>query len=222
MLHEQAFADDLSVVASSPEAAQLTLNVFDRGLLWAKLFAKPPKCVCFGLKKFDSRNEHKIQYTRFGNTVYCPFDPNLTISGKKMGFITSEADPDSLQSDHFKELGRWISVDLSEDKVKKEISKKASNDLEKIELSGVNGLCKLFLYQHFLVSRLSWVFLVHDLSVSFAKELDRKVIPKLKAWAGLFRSSDLGALFRRRENFGLQLTLLHAHAGCQGLFAQRL
>ena len=150
------------------------------------------------MKKFDPRNEHKVDYTRFGNTVYCSFDPNLTISGKKMRFIVnSEADPESL-----------LSVNLSEDKMKKEISKKVTHDLEKIELSGVNGLCKLFLYQHFLVSRLSWVFLVHDLSVSFAKELDRKVIPRLKAWAGLFRSSDLGALFRRRENLGLQLTIL--------------
>ena len=56
------------------------------------------------------------------------------------------------------------------------------------------------------MSRLSWVFLVHDLSLSFAKDLDRRVIPRLKSWSGLFRSSDLGALFRRRENLGLQLT----------------
>ena len=145
ILHEQAFADDLSIVASSPEAAQLTLNVFDKGLAWAGLFAKPPKCVCLAWKKFDSRNKHKIEYKRFGGTVYCPFDPNLTISGKRIRFIVStEADPESLQSDHFKELGRWISVDLSEDKMKKEIFKRVCNDLEKIELSGVNGLCKNF------------------------------------------------------------------------------
>ena len=41
---------------------------------------------------------------------------------------------------------------------------------------------------------------------SFAQSLDKKVIPRLKSWAGLFRSSDLGALFRRREHLGLQLT----------------
>jgi hypothetical protein len=32
----------------------------------------------------------------------------------------------------------------------------------------------------------------------------------LKSWAGLFRSSDLGTLFRRREHLGLQLTSLTA------------
>src|SRR3954466_15395564 len=112
-----------------------------------------------GMKKFDPRN---TDYKRFGGTVYCPFDRNLTIAGKKIRFIVDpEADPDSIQSDHFKELGRWISVDLSEDKMKAEIGKRVSQDLEKLELSGVNGLQKLFLYEHFLVNRLSWVFLVH-------------------------------------------------------------
>src|SRR5262245_26987396 len=88
------------------------------------------------------------------------------------------------------------SVNLSEEKIKKEI-RRHFLDLDKIELSGVNGLCKLFLYEHFAVSRLSWAFLVHDLSLSFAQDLD-KSIPKLKRWAGLFRGSELGTLFRRR------------------------
>jgi hypothetical protein len=151
-----------------------------------------------GMKKFDPRNEHKTEYQCFGDTVYCPFDPNLEIAGRKMRFIVN-AYPDSIQSDHFK-------VSLSEDKIKVEIGKRVSQDLEKVDLSGVNGPSKLWLYEHFVVSKLSWVVLVHDLSVSFAQGLDKKVIPRLKSWAGLFRGSDLGTLFRRREHLGLQLT----------------
>ena len=41
------------------------------------------------MKKFDPRNEHKVDYTRFSETVYCPYDPNLTIAGKKMRFIVN-------------------------------------------------------------------------------------------------------------------------------------
>ena len=186
---------------------QATVNVFEKGLNWGKLKVKSQKCVCMAMKKFDPRNEHKENYVRFSETVYCPYDPDITIAGKKMRFIVNPgADAESLQSDHFKELGRWISVSLSEDKMKAEIRKRVFQDLEKVEHSGVNGLSKLFLYEHFLVSRLSWVFLVHDLCVSFSEDLDKKVIPRLKSWAGLFRSSDLGALFRRREHLGLQLT----------------
>src|SRR3954468_20349724 len=84
------------------------------------------------------------------------------------------ADPESLQYDHFKELGRFISVDLKEDKVKCELRKRFLDDMEKVEGSGVNGLCKLFLYEHFIVPRLSWAFLVHDFCLSFATELEAK------------------------------------------------
>ena len=146
---------------------QSTINVLEMGLVWG---ASPQKCVCFALKKFDPRFEHKLDYARYGDTVYCPFDPNLTIAGQKMRFIiNTDADPESLQSDHFKELGRWISADLTEDKMKLEIEKRFS--LLTLATSNVNGLCKLFLFEHFIVSRLSWVFLVHDLSVSFIKDL---------------------------------------------------
>ena len=96
MLHDQAFADDISFVYSSPEKMQTTIDVFEEGLNWAHLKAKPPKCVSFAMKKFDPRN---VDYKRFGDTVYCPFDPNLTIAGKKLRFIVSaDADPESLQS----------------------------------------------------------------------------------------------------------------------------
>ena len=116
---------------------QLTVNVFGAGLIWARLQAKPQKCVCMGMKKFDPRNEHKVEYKRFGDTVYCPFDPNLEIAGKKMRFIVDfDADPESFQFGQFKELGRWVSVSLSEEKMKAEIGKRVSQDLAKVDLSG--------------------------------------------------------------------------------------
>ncbi len=123
----------------------------------------------------------KTEFERFASTVYCPYDPKLSIDGTKLKFIVDvAADPDSLQHDHFKELGRFISVDLKEDKMKSEIRRRLSNDMDTVDASGLNGLCKLFLYEHFVVRRLSWVFLVHDLNLSFAKELETRVLPRLK------------------------------------------
>ena len=111
---------------------QRTLDVFVKGLNWAKLFAKWQKCIALAMKKFDPRNEHKEDYKRYGETVYCPYDPNLMVAGKKMRFIVNtDADPDSLQSDHFKELGRWISMSLSEDKVKSRLPKEFLRILRK-------------------------------------------------------------------------------------------
>jgi hypothetical protein len=127
--------------------------------------------------------------------------------------VNVAVDPNSLQYDHFKELGRFISVDLKENKIRAEIRKRFLDDMEKVERSGVNGLCKLFLYQHFIVARLSWPFLVHDLCLTFANELEEIATKRLKAWSGLYRSADVGALYRQREHLGLQLTLqtLTAH-----------
>ena len=64
-----------------------------------------------GMKRFDPRNVHKVDYTRFSETSYSPFDPELKIGGEKLRFIVNVAvDPSSLHYDHFKELGRFISV----------------------------------------------------------------------------------------------------------------
>src|SRR6185312_8223607 len=134
------------------------------------------------------------------------------INGEKLRFIVNvAADPNSLQFDHFKELGRWISVNLTENQVKKEIRRKLTDDMEVVDRCGVNGFHKLFLYEHFIVRRLSWPFLVHDLCLSYARDLDKFVIPHLKRWAGLYRSSDVGTLFRLRSHLGLQLTSLEYH-----------
>src|SRR4051812_29669358 len=79
--------------------------------------------------------------------------------------------------------------------------------MEKIEGSGINGLCKLFGYEHFAVPRLSWPFLIHDLSLSsFANGLE-----DIATRSGLYRSADVGALYRRREHLGLQLTRISVH-----------
>ena len=102
------------------------------------------------MKKFDP-NSAPSHYHRHGETVYAPFDPDLKIGGEKIRFINAAADSNSLQNDHFKELGRFISVDLSEEKIKTEIRKKLFSDIDKVESSGINGLCKLFLYEHFIV-----------------------------------------------------------------------
>jgi len=37
------------------------------------------------------------------------------------------------------------------------------------------------------------------------------VIPRFKRWAGLYRSADVGALFRRRDVLGLQMTSVELH-----------
>ena len=210
VLHDQAFADDISILSATPALNQRTIDVVARFLAWFLMQPNPKKCICMAMKRFDPRYDSK--YACYGDTVYCPFDPELTIAGERLKFIVNiAADPSSLQYDHFKELGRWISVDLKEDKIKSEIRRKLYADMDLVDSCGVNGCCKLFLYEHFVVSRLSWFFLVHDLSRFFVQEINKRVVSRLKSWVGLYRNADVGALFRQRKDFGLQLTSLEHH-----------
>ena len=67
----------------------------------------------------------------------------------------------------------------------------------------------VFIYEFFVVRRLSWQFLVHDLCLTFAVELDKVSIPFLKR--RLYRGADIGCLFRLRKDLGLQLTSFTFH-----------
>ena len=209
ILHDQAFADDISITTSTPQLNQRSIDVVVKFLTWARLQANPKKCISMAMKRFT---ELESEYERYGDTQYCAYDPALSIAGEDLKFIVNVAkEPNSLEYDHFKELGRWIGVDLKEDKIKAEISRRLNADMCIVESSGVNGLGKLYIYEHSVVPRLSWVFLIHNLTLFFVRELDKFVISRLKRWAGLYRNSDVGALFRRRQDLGLQMTSLEFH-----------
>ena len=79
--------------------------------------AKPRKCVAVGYRQFDKRSD-KGKYKRHKNVKYAPFDPDIFIGGKRMRFIFDEdKSDDAMLRDHFKFLGRWISIDLNELKI---------------------------------------------------------------------------------------------------------
>ena len=100
---------------------------------------------------------------------------------------------------------------MKEDKIKSEVHKHVLSDLTTVDSCGINGFSKLFLYEFFVVRRVSWQFLVHDFCLTFATELDKTSIPLLKRWAGLYRAADIGCLFRLRKDMGLQLTSFTFH-----------
>jgi hypothetical protein len=162
VLHDQAFADDISVTTSRPEMNQMTIDAIVRFLRWPYFQANPRKCITMAMKRFYNDSDSK--YERYGDTQYCAYDPALTIDGEQLKFIVNLAkDPQSLEYDHFKELGRFISVDLKEDKIRSEISRRLNADMALADNCGVQGLHKLYTYEHSIVSRLSWPFLVHNL-----------------------------------------------------------
>jgi hypothetical protein len=193
-----AYADDLSVVAKSAAACQETLNLVDYFLKWTRtMAAKPRKCKSLGFKEWVKSDEHK--FTRLLNKKFTPFDPKLTISEGKVGFIADKS---------FKFLGWNVHHHMKENKQKNVLK---HNLEDRIKLTGrakISGFGKLWLYQHYIVSSLAWPLMVYDLDITFVRKLERYCNKFLKKWAGIFKNGITSLLYKPRPQFGLGLTSL--------------
>jgi hypothetical protein len=202
----QAYADDLALTTRNAKDNQ---KVCDRANVWLDwtitMKAKPRKCVSLGLKQFDSRIKNE-QFVPEWETLYSAFNPNLIIKGEPVRFIMDQKMKPGLER-HFKFLGRWINSKLSNKQVKQNIRKCLMADLALIEeKSHVNGVMKLWMYQHQVITRIAWPFLIQDLDLSFARTLESNISVTLKSWLGINSRADIGCLFRSRPNHGFGLT----------------
>jgi Reverse transcriptase (RNA-dependent DNA polymerase) len=207
----KAYADDLTVVTRRSSTNQLALQRIDTWLNWsATMAAKPQKCISLGFKMFSKTCKHE-EFIPKNDTLFSAFDPCVYISGQKTQYIVKEGETDPFKRTHFKFLGRWINENLSENQIKWKIKSSLTDDLIRVHNAKINGFMKAWIYQFYVLSRLSWVFLVHDLDQTFANNLSKISTSYLKKWLSLFKSTETGVLYRSRENFGLGLTSVLEH-----------
>ena len=198
----KAYADDLQLATDTVKGHQLVLDKTDQWLSWTKTMrAKPAKCVCLAFRQFCS---DVSKFVPARDTIYSAFDPHLTIAGKRMQFIMKDS---SFKGSHFKFLGRWLCADLDESSVKTCFLHKYQELLGIVENAPLDGFMKLWIYQHFMLGMLSWPLLIQDFNRDFVKtQITRSCGVYLRRWAGVFKSVEVGCLYRRKERFGLGLT----------------
>jgi hypothetical protein len=209
---EKAYADDLALITKTAAENQVAL---DRMVVWldwtGTMKAKPKKCIATAFRQFKRGTKSINNFKPYHDTVYSLYNPCLKIKGHLVGFIM---DPSKgpFKDEHFKFLGRWIPGDLDEIQVKEKVLSEFRSYISLIDNSKLSGLLKIWLYQHFLLAKLAWSFLIHDFCMSFAKEKLQPIATRtLKKWAGIFRSADVGLLYRSRSRFGLGLTSILLH-----------
>jgi hypothetical protein len=208
---DKAYADDLNLTTIDSASNQIVLNTTDTWLNWTRTMkAKPKKCVSFAQRKFTPGSS-RGGFVAIKDTIYSPYDPKLTIAGQPIQFILDPSNKDPFKSRHFKFLGRWISVDVNETQIQTFVKDEFLRVMNLIECDVVNGLMKAWMYQFGVLTRLTWPCLVHDLPLSFGKDLDRITTRHLKKWIGVHRSADVGILYRSKERFGLNLTPTSTH-----------
>jgi hypothetical protein len=133
----------------------------------------------------------------------------LLIDGQPLTFIE---DIVKGMNRHFKFLGRWISIDLDDKLTKRKFAADFFGWLDLVDKDLINGLMKLWVYQHYILAKSSWPLLIQDFNRDFAaKIIEQPTGAYLRRWAGLFKSADAGALYRPRDKLGLNLTPITVH-----------
>ena len=210
---DEAYADDLGLTTKSVKSNQQACDKLVRWLAWTRTMkAKPQKCVSMGFKQFDPRHQvFDAQFTALTDTIYAPFDPNIMIAGEKAKYVLDTSVADEFKQAHFKFLGRWINYNLNDRGIKQKISRELERDMRIVSDATVGGFIKLWLYQFYVLPRIAWPFMIQDLDISFVEGLEKTVNRRLKAWAGVYRSTEVGVLYRSKAHLGLGLTSISTH-----------
>ena len=144
--------------------------------------ARPNKCWSVAMKYFDARSstntDEKAGYHRFY--------PDLTIAGQPLQYF---------DDGDFRYLGRPTNVHGSEELARSTITSKLDEWLQLVDNQILPNTSKLWLYQHFIIPKLSWCLTALDLTLTFVKRLQAKATKYLKKWSGLPRSANTAILF---------------------------
>lgn len=170
-----AYADDLELCTWNTVCCQALLNLTDKYLEWSRsLAAKAVKCYAAAMRQ----NEYH-ELVRF--------DPRLTISTQQIQYLSPDID--------FKYLGRFVNTRSSEINSRQCLSELLSSLLDITDKQLLPGPAKLWLYNHFVITKISWPLLILDLSLSFVKKLHAQALVYLKRWSGLPRCANTAILF---------------------------
>ena len=195
-----SYVDDETVIAISPEDAQLALDSLDSYLTWTECVrAKPRKCRALAFKVFKKGVDDK--FTPVSDRRYSAYDPMLSISGQSIPFLGDEP---------FKFLGRKLST-KKESHNRAEIREHFINNLELVDKANITGPMKMWLYNNYIVAFITWPFMVYDLPISFGEELKAIATRNLKRWLGITKTTTESALYRSKDHFGLGLTDIVTH-----------
>ena len=194
------FADDNTIISELPEANQVMLTKSTEWLEWTRTSkAKPSKCRAIAFKRFDLRAKNPGKYKKLQDKQYSAYDPLLEISGRAVPCMWHEEFV-------MKYLGRLFQADLNDDQIRALIIKKFEQLMTAVDKSLLTGMMKVWIYDHAVASKMSWVLMIHDLPPSWVEfNLQRTTTRMLKKWTHLAQPANVNIFFRSKEHYGLHL-----------------
>ena len=141
-VHWLQFADDAAVVTTNERKNQLLLNCFSRWCQWSNMLIRVDKCSSFGIKKYSTRS--------------LQFQPKVLISSTLV--------PTVKNGESFKYLGRFFNFEMDNNDHKSLLLSSLQSMLKTIGSLHIHSKNKLFLYDRYVLSKLSLHFTVADIS----------------------------------------------------------
>ena len=192
MLLGTGFADDISIIVTNKDYAQLLLNGTDRFLQWSRsMAAKPSKCFVLALM---------VARTNGHNGAVVQFDPGLTISGMPIAIVDPEVG--------FKFLGGKLFPYQSIDRLEAALMSKLESKLNVIGNSELSLGQKIAAVRMSITGWIGWELGIYPFCLSTAERtFDPIVKRKLKQWAKLPEPANLHVFFLDRKHRGYGIPL---------------
>ena len=144
--HWFQFGDDIALATATQEDSQALLNSFSKCCQWADFKICIDKCRCFGIKKNEKQSTQ--------------FRPYLILAVKYTTFVY---------------LGKEFRYNMSCESVKRDLVKRLSNNLEKINILSLYPKHKINIFTKFVYSNLRWDLTVYHFSETWiVQNLDNK------------------------------------------------
>ena len=140
-VHWFQFADDAAVVTTNERENQLLLNCFSRWCQWANMVIRVDKCTTLGMKKFSSRS--------------LQFQLKLIVNSEVVLSVNKD--------ESFKYLERFLKFDMDNKDHKDTLLSTLLVMLKNIDSLTIHSRYKLFLYDRYALSKISWHLAVADL-----------------------------------------------------------
>ena len=183
-IHWFQFADDAAVITSQESENQHLLNRFSIWCQWSNMIIRVDKCSTFGIRKAITKS---VQYL-----------PKLLINNQLIPTINI--------GESFQYLGRFFDFNMSNDKHKSELTTLVDDLMSDIDSKPLHPKNKLLLYNHYVLSKLSWHFTVATLSKTWVIEnVDSLVNQYIRKWLEIPISGTLSTVFMTKNNFGLSI-----------------
>ena len=120
-------------------------------------------------------------------------EPLLIIAGAPMKWIANKP---------FKFLGKQIRTDGSDKAARKLLLQKFKEYVTKIDETPLTGSQKMWIFDKVLMSKISWDFLIHDMTISFVKKLAATQTRMYKKWINYSKSGNNKVFDRSKKKFG--------------------